>query len=225
MDEDSRHIIEWLKNRPFNAVIEWGTDHLSESQPWACSWVDVVIPGADELKMCWVWTIVAPDDSDAAEHPEAVWRIKLPHDLDIHGVYDAERYAYLNEIAVPRGLALTQKQEEALRNVAAEALHRERVLRGGWSPDAVNSALARWAVEYANRADLMFQWKPGFQSEFLLEAKVAMERIDTGKEETYDIGDGISASAGVMDFLLADPERAAHLMEKFKRILGPGKKE
>lgn len=220
MDEESRQIIAWLKNQKLSTVIEWGDDCFSEEKPWAYSWVDVMIPNAEELRMHWVWTIVAPDDPDVAENPEAIWQIALPHDLDIHFVYDHESHDYLNEIAVPCGFALTPKQEEVLQKISAESSHCERAMCGGWTPDAVNNALMRWATKYANRPDLIFRRQPDFQSEFAKEARAVLNRIEAGEEKTYDIGDGIVASEGVMDFLLADPDRAAHIMKEFKRVIG-----
>ncbi len=98
-----------------------------------------------------------------------------------------------------------------------------------WSAEAISAALTYWAGYVAERPDIKFLWNPsGPKSDLLLQAEANLAAIEAGAETFTMIrpgasegGEGltISASDDVMDFLLSDPDEAAHLVEAIAEYL------
>jgi len=225
MEDADRAIIAWLKRCPASAVIQWVDDHLIKEKPWCGSWIDVRVPDCD-LNLNWIWTVIGPDDweEEDSDLEDAAWQFIVEHDLDLHAVYDPEppNYWYVEEFAVPKGATLSAAQEAALEKALHDGPNRSRSIRGGWSPDAISASLREWAKAYAGRDDLVFRWSPDLgPSEMVKKAEEILERIESGQEEGYDIGDGVRVSDEAMDLMLRlDPDEAAGLMDAFKRSLG-----
>lgn len=223
LDNESIQLIDWLKSLPKNTTIEWTSDHYSIEHQHCGSWVDVRVPEVEkELGMNWFWTIVHPELDDLG--PEAVWQFVVDFDLDIHSVYDPEppNYWYINEIPLKKGKGLAPDQEAELETALYEGLNRTRVMESGWSSGAISKALEVWTSKYVKRLDIKFEWNPLLGvSKLIVGAEEALDRILSGEDKGIDLGDGVRAADGVMDFFLGmDIDEAAKLTQEIKNKLG-----
>ena len=219
LDNESIRLITWLKFLPKNTTIEWTSDDYSVEHPYCNRWVDIRVPQAEEeLGINWFWTIVNPENDDLT--PEEAWQFVVKFNLDIHCIYDPTppNYWFINEIIVKKGEELTEEEEAELETTLGDGAGRVRTIEGGWSPEAINEGLELWALLYAERPDIKFEWNPALGvSRFAIEAEERLNRILNGEEVVTDLGDGLKTTDGVMDFLLGlGIDEAAKMTKKIK---------
>lgn len=226
MDEESRATIDYLRSLPAGAAVRWSSHHVSRRQPWTTKWVDVRIEDAEGPRMNWVWTIIGPDDPEGTDL-QTLWQFVVDYDLDVHVVRDPAG-GPANEWPCRRGDPVPERIRKGDPPLAERIGGRDGVL-GGWTVEAIERALARWATTHAGRPDLRFVWDPDAEPyEAIRRAAERARAIDRGAP-VWDLGDGLIAAEGfVEDVLATDPDAWPEIVEAARdarrRWLGGGQR-
>lgn len=202
-------IINWLKQQPEDATIEWSTDTISEEHPYSQGWVDIYCKDLPQFN--WIWTIVTEkEDEDPCE-------FIYPPDTIIYQIVDINNI--IHEIVTPINTPLSYENLMLAykKTRFGDELHTNIRILGGWSISAISKALNQWVAEHIGRSDIKFKNIIG-HSPMAIEAQKALEEIKSGKAETYKLSDNVRASDQVMDTLLQmQSEVSEQLMSKIRR--------
>ena len=198
-------ILEWLRGLAPHAHLTWGDYHLAP-EGYHSSWIDVQVAGAQDLGLAWLWTVDYPSDEPAT--PDQIYlepdaQIWWPREAFESGEHD--RYAITGV-------------NESPNETDAQRLGEGAVAHPAWSSTAVNAALREWCAVHAGRGDLTFAYDPHLLDAEVDELAELADAALSGLEPTYEIAPGVVATAQALDFLLADPERAAHIIEGVTHI-------
>lgn len=241
-----REILEAIiKDAPEGFRLSWADNAISPERPWGASWVDAYVPEiCEKAGIGWLVTIVSSAEmKETLEKNEDRWD-EVGMDFDatleiLRGEEYPERvvYRYGDQETEFDWLSFFNYKDdkdfsvEDVNSFDIDFIHavrptdaieirdgKEWIVRPVWSPKGISSRLSQWVKEIFG-FDIEFFWggeaglTPSGQ-----EAKETLERIRSGEEETYDIGNGIRASGSAMDFLLEDPDRAATIEEDLIRF-------
>lgn len=207
-------VVARLRGLPRGAEVAWGDDARAPGGVFTGS-IDVFAPAvADGLRMNWVWDVCGPSTDADGDDPLG---IVLTHDRTVVAVWDHDSDDWLYREAVPLD-AVDVETLLAAAHAAAARFGRRVSEAGGWTAEAVSSALTGWALEHAGRDDLVFRYDEAVSSLMVAHAVEQRELMRAG--ESYDVGGGIEVSPAVMDFLAGDPDRAAGLMRDVRDAFG-----
>ena len=208
-------LLDWLKdNAPRGASLSWGDDHATNPEFIHTSWVDVILARADrDLGWGWFWTIVGPDDEDAATPSDEI--IVLPYDRTLWRNWDPSTLWWAPEpcVITPFGEVPTLS-DLALFELPPSPAH-------GWSLSAINSALSTWVTLNASRPDLTFVFDDSYHSAMLDQVLGNDDEDSLDPENFVMLSPGIMASPRVFDTLLAmPPDVAAGVSQEIITKLG-----
>lgn len=210
-------LVRAIQDLPPNHIVTWGDDHARlADHVWRSSWIDVRPRElCDKLGSGWTWTVLTPDDGDAPEAGQVSTTIVLAPDVDVHTTwnetthwYDTDGKVFLTSPGEPLG--------EAEREVlASQGTH---VVAAGWTREAVNRALHEWCSVHAGRNDLVFVHDDSLVSPSMEVVQGLLADVENGAP-TYQVGEGVFATAEVMDALLEMPaEDSAKAMKVITRV-------
>lgn len=222
-------LITWLREKYADGdVVKWYTDSEPLDNTFS-GWVDVCLPGMEELHFNWVWSIdsVETDDDNEFEDPveeeqyeEDIFTVEVEPDKEIHfteGVEPGE----IRAVATSPGEVPSESQVFELyeNNIDAQV---ETV--PAWSVPVINQALSNWSLEYLGKI-LTFELDEDVEllSPLARKALEALEAYERGDTPGYDLGDGVIASSETMDYLLSlDPDVSAQLTAEIKEAIQGG---
>lgn len=199
----SRELSEITRSLWFRGTrtLHWSSEPLSQEEPWARSWADIYVPEICEpMNTNWLVTMLP------CHEPESMF---LPYDS----------YLLLGTRATLHRPGLdplpVADPGDTLRRDEWQTEDGYRV--PVWSMEFLEEATRGWLrAESGYDFDLLFSEEA--PSPIFREAEEALQRVQSGQEDTFDLGDGIVVSSGAMDELLRDPEMAGRVMRQLKRI-------
>lgn len=227
MSEDNGYtpIVEVLAGLEPDATIVWDDDHLKAAPDLHTGWIDVRLgnPVGDMIGYNWVWTIDAELDVVDGE-PVDPTTIVVPYNRQIWRIWDTDELWFVEDgpmVVLDSGAELDDRDSKMLDDYAAQSPSYHVNTQGAWTTDAVNAAISAWILEHVGRDDITVVRGELAPSELVQQAAATLEAIESGSEETIELGDGVVASQQAFDFLLSlGPDEAAHVETELRNKLG-----
>ena len=230
-----KRVIEIIKELPKDISISWGHDHYRlNPEGIRASYLDIYIPLiCDQLSLNWLLTLEISDKLeglvgriDEITSLKALiesWvmssiitydNIYLNPDKLLYLFTDIDSGWYCERGSKLRDLGIDLDSEEIADFVnPTNNAQNNLVVLPGIGYEAINESLKSYIYFLSGREDISFYFDDSLETPMLSHLK------ERSQEESYQIGEGIYAASGVIDFLATlDKEESVVVMSEIKKL-------
>lgn len=207
MSEDAgcERIVERVRTVPDGSVVRWtdddghlcATDEQGRELMLFWKWIDVQVPGWEDLLVNWVWTILPVTPVGSATQ-EPAYTVEVVPDLFATCEVGHTR-------SVESAIRVTPYAGQQDRDLGPDG----RPGRVAWTPEAASDALHLWCLRHAGVA-VNFEYDPASDYVSPMAKSMAAALEEARKSETYLLwpgGEGkcaVGVTGPVMDLLLEE---------------------